>query len=402
MPHLPFLAGNPAGGTPCRASRQRPPRAPGQHRRTPQRHQPPTPAAGPQQGSPLGAAQTLPLQQWAPRGARNPTEDPWATAEPISFNGSPPPRSPHGRPHAWQAATTRPLAGDLHRARNTISAGRSQLPLGQRTLASQRPLPEPINRDGSPPPRSPARPAPNVGAPWSESMLSVRQRRRSEAQADTSLAAGRQWTPPRPAGMQSMPMAGPTAMRPQQAPAGAGLPAGSRAAAAGRRQAAGTGLSSPIAAAQSSPIEQIPAGGIMHDQAPAAPVVHLHHSPHLQPPPGLHQAPQHSRHSSALPGDRRRATPQQQFPSGLRPATQLSPQPPQMWPQTSSHLSDRAAPCLETQAQSGPKRPAPDSSSSERSSSDLLAEAGIKRARASPAPQSHVAGEFAVVPLRKF
>ena len=138
--------------------------------------------------------------------------------------------------------------------------------------------------------------------------------------------------------------------------------------------------------------------------------VHIHHSPHHQAPLGLHQAPQHGSHSDALLGDERHATPQLQFHPGLGPAVQLRPLSPQkgarpggggigpeapgsaMWPQTAFHLPDRAAPCREAQAQSGPKRPAPDSRSSERSSSDLLAEAGVKRARASPAPRSQATG----------
>ena len=395
------FTGDPPCGKPCRSSRQRPPRASGQHRRAPPRHQPPPPAASPRQGSPPRATQTLSWQQRALRGARPILEDPWGAAVPINRSGSPPPRSPSERPHAWQAAALRPSAAHLHRARHNAAAGNSRLPLGHRAQASRWPLPEPINLNGSPPPRSPARPAPSAGAPWSESMPVVRQRRRSEAQADTSLAAGGQWTPPKPAHNRIVATAGPTAVRQQQAPAGAGL------AAVRRLQAAGSSLSSLGVAAQGPSLRQTPAEGTLHDQAPAGHVVHIHHSPHLQPPPGLHQAPQHIRHSDT---HRRHATPQQQSHAGLHPAAQPRPEPPQRgtlpdggsaapqapesdtWPQTSFHLSDRAGPCLEAQAQSGPKRPAPDSSSSERSSSDLLAEAGVKRARSSLAPQSHAAG----------
>ena len=410
MRHLPILADDPACGTPCRASRQCPPRASGQHRRTPRRHQPQPSAAFPLLGSRLGAAQTLPLQQRASRRARDPMEHAWAAAEPINRIGSPPTRSPGERPHAWQATAMRPSA-DMHRARHTAAPGGSRLPLGLRAQALQRPPPEPINLDRSPPPRSPVRPAPSAEVPWGGSEPVMQQQRRSEAQADTSLTAGRQWTPTRPAHSRSVPTAGPTAARRQQTPAGAAPTAGSRAAAAGRLQPAGGSLSSHGAAARSPPLEQIPAEGTLHDQSPAGPLVLIHHSPHLQPPPVLHQTPQHGRRSDALPGDRRHAIPQQQFHVGLRPAAQLSPQPPQrgtppgggsagpqalgsdMWPRTLFHLSDRAAPCPEAQVQSGPKRPAPDSSSSERSSSDLLAEAGVKRARASLAPPSQAAGE---------
>eukprot|EP00891_Asterochloris_glomerata_P008870 jgi/Astpho2/8870/fgenesh1_pg.00129_%23_48_t len=366
------------------ASRQRPPRASGQHRINVQRHQPPTSAVVSQQGSPPGAIQTLPLQQWALRHARqNPTETPWRGVEPINRDGSPPPRSPSGRPHAWQAAATRPSA-DLHRARHTAAAGRCRLPLGHWAQASQRPLTEPINLDRSPPPRrplpqSPARPALSAGLPWGESVPGMRQQRRSEARADTALAAGRQQTPPRPAHIRIAPMAGPTAVR-QLPPRPAHI------------------RSVPMAGPTAVPQQQAAAG--------AGSGVHIHHSPHHQAPLGLHQAPQHGSHSDALLGDERHATPQLQFHPGLGPAVQLRPLSPQrgarpggggigpeapgsaMWPQTAFHLPDRAAPCREAQAQSGPKRPAPDSSSSERSSSDLLAEAGVKRARASPAPRS--------------